>query len=79
MVNVLGTWRNKPEALSSAGLSAMPVNSDGVPFNMSHIYASGNIAADMYCNVAAEATGGALATRLYHATDDAGMKTCSHS
>ena len=41
---------------------------------MSHIYASGNIAADMYCNVAAEATGRALATRLYHMTDDPGMK-----
>ncbi|RXH54030.1 Catalase [Granulicella sibirica] len=30
-------------------------------WNMSHIYASGNIAADMYCNVAAETTGRALA------------------
>ncbi len=33
--------------LLSSGLSAMPVDSDGVPFDMSHIYASGNIAADM--------------------------------
>ncbi len=41
----------------STGLSALPADSNGVPFNMSHIYASGNIAADMYCNVAAEATG----------------------
>lgn len=31
----------------SAGMSAMPVDSDGVPFDMSHIYASGNIAADI--------------------------------
>lgn len=58
----------------STGLAALPSDSNGVPFNMSHIYASGNIAADMYCNVAAEATGRALATRLYHMTDDPGMK-----
>ncbi len=58
----------------STGLAALPVDSNGVPFNMSHIYASGNIAADMYCNVAAEATGRALAARLYNMTDDPGMK-----
>src|SRR5579875_2798725 len=58
----------------STGLAALPSDANGVPFNMSHIYASGNIAADMYCNVAAEATGRALAVRLYNATDDPGMK-----
>ena len=62
----------------SSGLAAMPVDSEGVAFNMSHIYASGNIAADMYCNVAAEATGRALAVRLFNATDDAGMKKMLH-
>ncbi len=60
--------------LFSAGMAAMPIDSDGVPFNMSNIYASGNIAADMYCNVAAEATGRVLATRLYNAAHDEGMK-----
>ncbi|MTE01232.1 catalase [Paracoccus sp. YIM 132242] len=60
--------------LLSSGLSAMPVDSDGVPFDMSHIYASGNIAADMTANVAAEATGRTLAVRLYNMTGDAGMK-----
>jgi Mn-containing catalase len=60
--------------LLSAGLSAMPVDSDGVPFNMSHIYASGNIAADMGANVTAESTGRILAVRLYNLTDDPGMK-----
>ncbi|RDE07050.1 manganese catalase family protein [Sphingomonas aracearum] len=64
--------------LLSAGLAAMPIDSDGVPFNMSHIYASGNAAADMYCNVAAESTGRVLATRLYNATDDQGMKDMLH-
>ena len=58
----------------STGLAATPENSNGVPFNMSHIYASGNVAADMYSNVAAEATGRVLATRLWHMTDDSGMK-----
>jgi Mn-containing catalase len=58
----------------SAGLAAMPVDSDGVPFDCSHVYASGNIAADMYANATAESTGRILATRLYHATDDPGMK-----
>ncbi len=58
----------------STGLSALPSDANGVPFDMSHIYASGNIAADMYCNVAAEATGRALAVRLYNMTDDPGMK-----
>ena len=58
----------------STGLSAMPTDANGVPFDMSHIYASGNLAADMYCNVAAESTGRALAVRLYNATYDPGMK-----
>ncbi|HEV7277658.1 MAG TPA: manganese catalase family protein [Devosiaceae bacterium] len=60
--------------LLSAGLAAMPVDSDGVPFDMSHIYASGNIAADMGANVTAEATGRTLAVRLYNMTNDPGMK-----
>ncbi|MGV3652368.1 MAG: manganese catalase family protein [Devosia sp.] len=58
----------------SSGLAAMPVDSDGVAFNMSHIYASGNIAADMTANVTAESTGRVLAVRLYGMTDDPGMK-----
>ncbi len=45
------------KTLLSTGMAAFPGNSDGLPFDMSHIYASGNIAADMYCNVAAESTG----------------------
>ncbi|ERJ20393.1 Manganese-containing catalase protein [Salinisphaera shabanensis E1L3A] len=63
-----------PRHLLSSGLSAMPVNANGVPFDMSHVYATGNIAADMMCNVAAEAGGRVLASRLYNWTDDHGMK-----
>ncbi len=58
----------------STGLAAYPANAEGVPFDMSHIYASGNLAADMYCNVAAESTGRVLAVRLYNSTNDPGMK-----
>jgi Mn-containing catalase len=58
----------------SAGLAAMPVDSDGVPFDCSHVYASGNIAGDMLANATAESTGRLLATRLYNMTDDPGMK-----
>lgn len=63
-----------PRHILSAGLSAMPVDANGVAFDMSHIYASGNLSADMLANVTAEATGRVLASRLYNATDDAGMK-----
>jgi Mn-containing catalase len=62
------------QQLLSSGLAAMPVNSDGVPFDCSNVYASGNIAADMFANVAAEATGRVLAVRLYNAAHDPGMK-----
>jgi Mn-containing catalase len=63
-----------PRQYLSAGLAALPADAEGVPFNASHVYASGNIAADMYSNVCAEATGRALAVRLYNMTDDPGMK-----
>lgn len=63
-----------PRHFLSAGLGAMAADSNGVPFNGSWVVGSGNLAADMYANVMAEATGRALATRLYEFTDDPGMK-----
>ena len=63
-----------PRHILSSGLSAMPVNSNGVPFDMSHVYATGNIGADMLANATAEAGGRVLASRLYTMTDDPGMK-----
>jgi Mn-containing catalase len=63
-----------PRHLLSSGLAAMPVNANGVPFDMSHVYATGNIAADMLANATAEAGGRVLASRLYNLTDDPGMK-----
>ena len=55
-------------------MAAMPVDSEGVPFNCSHVYASGNAAADMLANVTAESTGRMLACQLHRMTDDPGMK-----
>ncbi len=63
-----------PRHILSSGLSAMPVNANGIPFDMSHVYATGNIAADMMANATAESGGRVLASRLYNMTDDAGMK-----
>jgi Mn-containing catalase len=63
-----------PRQYLSAGLAALASDANGVPFNGSHVYASGNLAADMYANIAAESTGLALACRLYNITDDPGMK-----
>jgi Mn-containing catalase len=58
----------------STGLAATPENANGVPFSASHVYASGNVAADMMANAVAEQTGRTLAVRLHGMTDDPGRK-----
>lgn len=58
----------------STGMAALPENCNGVPFNASHVYASGNIGADMMANVTAEGSGRVLAVRLHNMTGDPGMK-----
>ncbi|TWT87949.1 manganese catalase family protein [Neorhodopirellula pilleata] len=58
----------------TTAMAAMPIDSSGVPFNCSHVYASGNGAADMLANAMAESTGRMLACQLYKMTDDPGMK-----
>src|SRR5690606_2622323 len=63
-----------PRHYLSAGLAAMATDANGVPFNGSWVVASGNLAADMYANVMAEATGRTLAARLWQSTNDPGMK-----
>ena len=63
-----------PRHVISAGLSAMPTDANGNPFNGSWVIATGNLAADMNANVHAEGGGRLLATRLYEMTDDPGMK-----
>jgi Mn-containing catalase len=64
----------QPRQLLSGGLNPVAGDSNGVPFNGSWIVASGNLASDMYANIMAESTGRLLATRLWNATDDPGMK-----
>ena len=64
----------QPRHFLSAGLGAMPVDSAGVPFNGSWVLGSGNLAADLYANLEAESTGRLLVSRLFHMTDDPGMK-----
>lgn len=63
-----------PRHILSSGLSAMAVDSNGVPFNGPWVVGTGNISADMYANIMAESAGRLLATRLWESTDDPGMK-----
>ncbi|HEX8562031.1 MAG TPA: manganese catalase family protein [Flavobacterium sp.] len=63
-----------PRHYLSAGMAALAADANGVPFNGSWIVATGNLAADMTANVMAESTGRVLATRLWNATSDKGMK-----
>lgn len=63
-----------PRQFLSGGLGALCADSEGVPFNGSWIVSSGNIVADMYSNVAAEATGRTLVSRIWELSDDHGLK-----
>src|SRR3954447_5999826 len=64
----------EPRHFLSGGLSAMPSDANGVPFNAACIDAGGNLIANMRANVAAEAIGRTLACRLLEMTDDPGMR-----
>ena len=57
-----------------AGGSAMPTNSQGVPWNAGYIVASGNLLADFRHNVAAEAQSRLQTARVYQMTDDPGVR-----
>ncbi len=64
----------EPRHYLTTGLGATPADANGVPFNAGYVDTAGNLIADMRANVAAEAVGRTLATRLYEMTDDPGMK-----
>jgi Mn-containing catalase len=64
----------EPRHFLSAGLGAMPSDANGVPFNAGYVDTAGNLVADMRANVAAEAVGRTLATRLLEMADDPGMQ-----
>jgi len=57
-----------------AGAGARPVDSMGNPWQGSYITASGNLLADFTANANAEMQGRLQAVRLYHMTDDAGVR-----
>jgi Mn-containing catalase len=63
-----------PRHFITSAMAALPEDANGTPFNGSWVVTTGNLAADMYANVAAEATGRTLVTRLWEWTDDPGMK-----
>ena len=64
----------EPRHYLTGGLSALPSDANGVPFNANSVDTGGNLIANMRANVAAEAVGRTLATRLYELTDDPGMR-----
>nr|WP_258076918.1 manganese catalase family protein [Thermobifida fusca] len=61
------------QAIVSGG-GATLADSSGTPWNGKYIVASGNLLADFYANVAAEAQGRVQTARLYAMTDDPGVK-----
>jgi Mn-containing catalase len=64
----------EPRHYLSGGLAAMPSDANGVPFTAAYVDVGGNLIANMRANVAAEAIGRTLATRLLELTDDPGMQ-----
>ncbi|GAA1778617.1 MULTISPECIES: manganese catalase family protein [Streptomonospora] len=63
-----------PQQAIVGGGGALPVDSAGTPWNGKYIVASGNLMADFRANVAAESQGRLQTARLYHMTDDPGVK-----
>ncbi|SDE27264.1 manganese catalase family protein [Auraticoccus monumenti] len=57
-----------------AGAGARPVDSNGNPWQGSYITASGNLMADFHANANGEMQGRVQAARLYHMTDDKGVR-----
>jgi Mn-containing catalase len=57
-----------------AGAGARPVDSNGNPWQGSYITASGNLLADFTANANAEMQGRVQVARLYHMTNDAGVR-----
>lgn len=69
---VMGGMSPKHQIVS--GLGAMPVDSTGFPWNGRYIVASGNLHADFRANLTAESMERLQAVRLYHQTEDEGVR-----
>ncbi len=63
-----------PQHLIHGGGGALPVDSEGNPWNGNYVTASGNLLADFHLNVTAEAQGRLQVARLFNMTDDPGVK-----
>jgi Mn-containing catalase len=57
-----------------AGAGARPVDSNGNPWQGSYITASGNLLADFTANANAEMQGRTQAARMYHMSEDSGVR-----
>ena len=63
-----------PQHFLTAGLSALPRDSAGNPWNASYVWGTGNLLADFRANVALESTGRLNLCRLYQLSDDRGVR-----
>ncbi|WHT17513.1 manganese catalase family protein [Crossiella sp. CA-258035] len=63
-----------PQQAIVAGGGPLLADSNGYPWNGRYIVASGNLLADFRANVAAEAQGRLQTARLYHMSDDPGVR-----
>ena len=63
-----------PAQLIMAGGGPMPADSCGTPWSGAYVTASGNLLADFHLNVTAEAQSRLQLARLFHMTDDPGVK-----
>ncbi|MDM4719372.1 manganese catalase family protein [Micromonospora sp. WMMA1363] len=65
---------SNPAHFIQGGGSALPTDSNGVPWSAVFVTASGNLMADFQLNVAAEAQSRLQVSRLFNMTDDPGVK-----
>jgi len=63
-----------PQHFITAGLSALPRDSAGNPWNTSFVWGTGNLLSDFRANLALESTGRLNMCRLYQLTDDRGVR-----
>jgi Mn-containing catalase len=63
-----------PAHFVQAGGGALPIDGNGVPWSGGYVTASGNLLADFHLNVTAEAQSRLQLARLFHMTDDPGVK-----
>ena len=66
--------QQNPQQTIVNGGGAYPHDSNGVPWSGAFVTASGNLMADFHLNVTAEMQGRLQVARLFHRTDDQGVK-----